>query len=297
LSERAGRRALGWLAAGAAAGIALATATLMRVDPAEPVPRGAPAAPADAVALVNGQPISREALARFTAAVARERGRLELDPAQQRRILDRLIDEELLLQRGIALGLERREPAARRAIVSAVVDGLTTGESNEPDRAALEAFLRENAAAWTVPGRITVEAARVPFGADEAAAARRAGEIAGRARAGEPLAVLAEPLEPPLPAGPSSPESFRDRAGAAVLGAVQALEPGQVSEPVRAMDGFWVVRLLAREPDALPPLDQVYEPVRQAWIQREHERRLGEAIARMRAGADVELLDSSLAAE
>jgi hypothetical protein len=288
-SRSTSRRALGWLAIGALAGIALAAASLVRA-PESTVPALAP----DVVALVNGQPIEREALARFAAVLARERGRLELDPAEERRILDRLIDEELLLQRGLALGIERREPSARRAIVSAVVDGITSDDAREPDRAALETFYRENASRWTRPGDVLVEMARVPKDAPEADA--RAAEVVRRARIGESLDVigaeLGAPIEPPLPPGRISPDALRDRVGDVVVQALLALLPGETSEPVRAFDGLWVVRLLARDPDVQPPLEAVYEPVRQAWLEREHEERLTRELALLRERATIEIAPS-----
>ncbi|RIK98486.1 MAG: hypothetical protein DCC71_20970, partial [Proteobacteria bacterium] len=171
-----GRSARIWLALGAALGIAVASATLVRRDSA---PGGAAAASGDVVATVNGQPVTRDKLARFAATLARERGRLELDAAERRRILERLIDEELLLQRGVALGLERSDPAARGAIVSAVMDAITSEQAREPERAELEALYREHANEWARPGRVTVEAARVP--ADAADADARGAEIARRA--------------------------------------------------------------------------------------------------------------------
>lgn len=280
------RRALGWLALGALAGIALAALSLVRGPEAAHTTTGS-----GVVALVNGEPIQREALARYAAAIARERGGLELDAAAQQRILDRLIDEELLLQRGIALGIDRREPSVRRAIVSAVVDGITSDGAREPDRAALEAFYRENGARWTRPGEILVEAARVPKDAPDADA--RAAEMVRRARAGESLDVigaeLGAPIDPPLPPGKIAPDALRDRVGTVVVDALLALPAGETSEPVRAFDGLWVVRLLARDSDAQPPFDAVENLVRQAWFEREHEQRLGRELAVLREAATIEI--------
>jgi hypothetical protein len=291
------RPALRWLALGAAAGIFLAAASLLRGGEAQTAkpPAG------DAVAWVDGRPVSRETLARFAAAVARERGVLEFDPATQRQLLERLIDEELLLQRGLALDLARREPAARRAIVSAVIDGLTAEDDDRPERAALEAFYRENRREWTRSGPMRVEAVLVPIaetGGSEAEARERALEAARRARAGESMAALAlaHGNRPSLPPGPLEVEALRERLGGAAVEALLGLEPGQTSEPVRGADGWWVLRLVAREPGAALPLEQVLEPVRARYQQRRHDERLREALAAMRAGADVRIADPELAA-
>lgn len=288
-----------WLLVGAIAGVAIAAATLVRGG----APGGsgaAPGLPADAVAVVNGRPITRDALARLAGAIASEQGRTDLDPADQRRILDRLIDEELLLQHGIALGLDRSEPSARRAIVSAVIDTLTTAEMREPERGELEAFYRDSGKTFVRPGPVQVEVARVPIGAiSQAEAIRRAGEIARRARAGESLAALAallgEPLDPPLAAGKTPLDALRDRVGGIVAQSIIRLSPGEISDPVQAMDGYWVVRLVAREPDARPPLDDVVEAVKQAWTQREHEARLTRAIETLRQHAEVTIAAPALA--
>lgn len=286
LPAASSRRALVWLAIGALAGIALAAATLVRGPDAT-----APAFGPEVAARVNGQPIQREALARYAATIARERGGLDLDAAEERRILDRLIDEELLVQRGLALGLERSEPAARRAIVSAVIDGITSADAREPDRAELEAFYQQNAARWTRPGDVLFEAVRVPAGAPDADAL--AAEIVRRARVGESLDVIGAELgaaiEPPLPPGKVSPDAVRDRAGDVVVQALLALPAGETSDPVRAFDGLWVVRLLARDPDVQPSLDAVYAPVLQAWVDQEHEQRLTRELATLREQAQIEI--------
>jgi hypothetical protein len=288
------------LALGALAGAALAAASLLRGGEAE-APAGPPAD--GVVAWVNGRPIARETFARFVGAAARERGVLELDPDMQRRLLERLVDEELLLQRGLELDLARREPAARRAIVSAVVDTLTAGDVAEPDPADLEAFYAETRERWLGPGPMQVEALLGPRegpGGSEGAAHARAAELARRARErwDVPALVasgLARLPEPALPGGLAPPERLRERLGAAAYETLLGLEPGEVGGPARGPEGWWVLRLVARGPGSPPPLDRVLESVRAAWLQARHEERLGEALSALRARADVRVVDPALA--
>jgi hypothetical protein len=148
---RGSARARAALAAGALAGVALAALSLVRSGDE---PRPATIRSDDAVAWVEGEPIARETYARFVAAVARERGTVDLDPDTRRALLDQLIDEELLLREGIELGLARREPGARRAIVSAVIELVTTDEGPaEPSSPELEALYTEMREQWKpLPG-------------------------------------------------------------------------------------------------------------------------------------------------
>ena len=90
---------------------------------------------------------------------------------------------------------------------------------------------------------------------------------------------------------------MRDRFGGIVVQALARLAPGETGDPVRAMDGYWVVRLVAREPDVAPPLDDVVEAVRQAWIQHDHDVQLQAEIDALRKSASIEIADPELAAK
>ena len=92
------KRARLLLVAGVVAGVGLAAAGVLRSG------RAAAGLPEGVVALVNGEAVSAEAFAQIEAAVIAERKGAPLDEVQRQRLLDRLVDEELLLQRGLELG-------------------------------------------------------------------------------------------------------------------------------------------------------------------------------------------------
>ena len=194
-----GSRSVAWLGAGALAGVAAAGLALLGGGDAPPRP--APGA----VATVNGAVVRDADYQRALAALAADR-REPIGESERRFVLDRLVDEELLVQRALELGLARSDRLVRNQLVAAMIAAVTEdAAAAEPSDAALRAFHAENADFFAAPGRLRarqlwVRAAplRTP---DEARA--RAVEAAARLRAGEPFdavaAALGDPLVAPLP--------------------------------------------------------------------------------------------------
>jgi hypothetical protein len=99
--------------------------------------------PRDAVAVVNGQAITRSDFERFVESAAGTDETASGGGEARRRLFVRMVDEELLIQRAVALGLHRRDPAARHAILSAMVASVTSAaDAGEPDEAALRGEVR-----------------------------------------------------------------------------------------------------------------------------------------------------------
>ena len=89
-ANQTSKRSLALLSLGAAAGIALAIAAVLA--PPEPLN---PGIAAEIVATVNGRPLRRAALERAAAGLSADLDRA-ITKAEKARILDRLIEEELL---------------------------------------------------------------------------------------------------------------------------------------------------------------------------------------------------------
>ncbi len=291
----ADRRARLLLALGSAGGIALAAFGIVRSGGSE-----APDT-AGAIALVNGQPISRESFARFSAAVAAERRQTELDPGTRRRLLERMIDEELLFQRGLALGLARHEPSARRSIVAALIASVgADAELGEPDEAVLRRFHQENQERFARPGRVDVDMAFVGIaGQPDALAFREAEEITRRLRAGEPLQRVREELadEPvaPLPDGLLSFETLRQYLGPTVARSAFEMQPGELSDPIRGSDGYYVLELRERTPGEIAPFEEVRSQVQGELLRSRGDEALRDYLEGLRAGGEVRILDPELA--
>jgi hypothetical protein len=258
--------------------------------------------PRGVVAVVNGQAITRGAFEHYVESAAGGGETASVDDEARRRLLLRMVDEELLFQRGIDLGLHRRDPAAHRAILSAVIASVTPeGEAGEPDEATLRSHYEENAPRFIGPERFAVEVVLVSDrGRTDAEARGEAEEVANRLREGEDVkavlasypdsSVLATPV-PPLPL-----ESVARRAGPSAANAVSQLSPGEVSDPLRDEAGYTVVALRERHPREAAPFDEVRGDVRRAYLRQRREQALRDTLDALHREADIRVLDREFVA-
>jgi parvulin-like peptidyl-prolyl isomerase len=282
------RRALWLLGLGAVAGLALAAVGIMS--------RGASAGgklPDGVVASVNGTAVRLEEYQRAVEALASDR-REPIGEPEKRHVLDRLVDEELLVQRGLELGLAQHDRRVRGDLVAAVIQAIVSeSEASEPSDAEIEAFYAENRDYFARTGRLLVRdvLVRGPPARDEQEARARAAEVAARLRGGEPFEVVDDALGDrqvaPLPADHLPPAKLREYLGPSVTRTALALAPGAVSDPVRGGSGYVVLQLVDREPGVVPPLDEIREEVRAELRRSGGDRALRAYLAELRKRADL----------
>jgi peptidylprolyl isomerase len=281
-----GTRATWLLAAGALAGLAAAAASLL--GPAG----GAQTLPPGAIARVNGTLIRAEEYERLLAGLEGDR-RTPLADEDRRRVIDRLVEEELLVQHALALGLARSDRRVRADLVSAVLGSLAAaGDGYAPGDDEVRAFYAENREFFAGPGRLWVR--QVFLAVDEGreeAARERAVTAARRLRAGEPIegvrAELGSPEVAPVPDAPLPPAKLREYLGPTALLAAFDLAPGATSEPLRSAQGYHVLQLVERETGGAPPLEEIAPQVRSELRRRADDRALRERLDQLRAEADV----------
>jgi len=282
------RRARWLLALGAATGLAIAIGSLVGGTIDRPLG-------ADPVALVNDTPIRRDDYLRALGAVATDR-RTPLDDADKHRILDRLIDEELLLQRGLALGLTERDHSVRAPLVAATID-LLARANREPTDAELRAFYDANREYFTVPGRVRVGQVFVRVeGRSETDARARADDALRRLRSGELLATVRAALgdeeTAPIPDTLLPIDKVREYVGETAARAVADLEVGATSDVVRSSMGFHVLQVRERTDPEVPPYDAIVDRVRAEWRRRADDVALRAALDDLRRGAKVRITEA-----
>jgi parvulin-like peptidyl-prolyl isomerase len=276
------------LTLGAVAGIAVAATGLLG-----PGLRVSSALPAGTVARINGQVIRDEDYERVVAGLANDR-RDGIDDAQRRLVLDRLIDEELLIQRGLELGFARQDRKVRADLTAAVIASVVTEhEDLQPSDAQLQAFYDAHRDFFTQPGRLRLQQifCRVPAAADDAAAAARAHEAVRRLRAGEAFGAVQAELGnaeiAPLPDALLPPAKLVDYLGPTPLQAALSLNVGAVSEPVRSGSGYHVLRVIERQTDATPAFAEIKPQIVAEFRRNAGEHALRAYLDTLRGRAEV----------
>lgn len=250
-------------AAGAALGLGAAVVTAL--GPLETGPDDATVA-----ARVGDGVVTREALDRAMAALAEDK-RNPIDAAERARVLDRLIDEEALVQRGIQLGLAESDLAVRKAIVDAMLQfAAAESAAKTPSDGELRAFYDSRPDLFRAEPALALEAVVLPVYRMDAmsriGAAVSAGKALDEAAAAEGGTAL------PLPTAALPRERIAGVAGPTVARIAETLKPGEVAGAAGDDGRLYIVRLAGTAPGARQDFASVRDAVEEAWRRVENER-------------------------
>lgn len=282
------RRAVWLLGVGAVVGLLMAARGLV----ASGVRQG-DSLPERVVARVNGSEILTDDYQRLVAGLERDTREVAGEKAR-RHVLDRMIDEEVLVQRGLELGLAESDRRIRANITAAMIRSiLVEVEDQKPTASQLREFYEEYRDFFTQPGRLRVHQLffRVPRSADQEAAAARAREVRERIGPGQALAELrgdyGDPEVSPLPDALLPAAKLREYLGPTALRAALELEVGEVSGPIRSGTGYHLLQVVEREPARTPDLSEIEAQVSAEWVRRAGDRALREYLDGLRDQAEI----------
>ena len=293
------------LLAGAGTGLVLAAAGILRpaVEKVPPlsveVPRpamGIEPLPPDVVARVNDRFITAQEFAQVVALDAAEGD--VMNEEGKRRVLDRMIDEELRVQRGIDLNLHLSDSRVRMDIASAIAEAaVAAAERTPPDDAALRAHFEKKRTFFAERGPLRVQHIWVAIlGGNLGEAFTRARTAATMLREKEAFGVVKEITgnshARPIPDRFLSPEELQGYIGGEALNIVLRLRAGEVSEPVRTNDGFHVVKLLERRRRAALSFEECRADVEADFGAERMQLVLEASAAELRESARVQKVDS-----
>jgi hypothetical protein len=258
--------ASGWVRWGPIVGLVVGLSALgiSVVERKPPEPRPAHVEqPQDAVARVNGVALTLAAFDRHVALL-RADGRQFPDP--DRFVIDRFIDEELLIQEGIALDLVRSSPAVRSTLLNELIAAVTAGVDAQPiTDEEIDRFLVTQAPYFAADDRLHVRAWVHPSDADDARL--------------------------PVPDGPVPTSKLRDYLPAEAIRRVSASEPGSIIA-IPADGGRELrVQLVARSSAPARSESERRSAAREEVIRQRREAAVRTYLDGLRHGARIERQD------
>jgi hypothetical protein len=211
---------------------------------------------ADAIAWVNDRPISRSSYENALQAVAGDRKSGTLRQDDRERVLQRLIDQELLIDRAIEIGLPERDPQIRNQLATAMIAFLVRraeDEATAAEEAELRAFYAEQRFRFerSAQYRVAVEGGAVP-----------------------------------LPDGWLLAKEIEQRLGPSATRQVIDLEVGE-SVVIGEGAGRYTVHLLERRDGVLVPFDEARDAVEAAYLRARSEAAVREFLEVARQHTDI----------
>ena len=228
------------------------------------------------MAQVGSRTITQDAYTRAINSVEQDR-RTPLTLADKQRILSRMVDEELLVQHGIALGLVENDRSLRSAVVREVMNSVAQSVAVDAiaDDAALKKHYLQHRSYFALPARLQVQA--VSF--SDSITATAAYQTIQTGASFEQATQTAEAWLPPIPQTLLPPAKLRTYLGPALTQVALTLKAGEVSPPQLVDGRISIVKTLHLEMDKALPFEQL-SPEMKATAQAHYERSQNEQAIR-----------------
>ncbi|MFB3079598.1 MAG: peptidylprolyl isomerase [Lysobacterales bacterium] len=245
--------------------------------------------PVGAIARVGGKIITLERYLQVLNDLAADK-RAPLSAQDRQFVIDRVIDEELLIQRGIELGLADSSPQIRKALAAAVIGQLTAeAEANLPGEQALRRLYESDPEFFTSTARYRLRWLRLPASDD---AAQRKAENAYRQLSNgvtleevrqstglEPVPILPDALLPL--------SKIMDYLGPTLASQVSMLKRGVFSKPIEGNGDLHILQLLEYQPEVLPPFEQARPVLEAEYLRRAGDDALRQYLQWLRLRSEV----------
>jgi parvulin-like peptidyl-prolyl isomerase len=204
--------------------------------------------PPEDVALVNQRPVLRSD---FVAQLENETGETfeHATRAEKLKVLDEMIREELLVQRGLELDFAETDQPTRNALAMAMdQQALAEVTTSQPTERQLQDFYEKNRGKYASDGILTVRHLVIPTSSGGTAEqrAQKAHDVVAALRAGSAVDEVKARfgLTEPRNDGDEFYFAAKIHLGDALFAQALKLKDGEVTEPLSEPDGLHVVKVI-----------------------------------------------------
>jgi len=206
-------------------------------------------------------------------------------------VLERMIEEELLIKRAIDLGMLENNPMARGTIVQQMIKNIVTeGSRIEPQENELIEFFQGNIGFFTKANRLRVKQiyfSKDDFGDEAVEKAKDAFVRLNKGENFEEVALSGSKSALKIPDTLMNLSKVREYIGPSLMREAQLLKPGYSSAPKKVSGGYKIIYLVDREDATQPEYSNIRSTVLSEFLKRRDDQSLRKYLDNLKNWYDV----------
>jgi len=205
-------------------------------------------------------------------------------------VLERMIEEELLIQRAKDLGMMSTNTMIRGTIVQQMINMIIAENSLELiEPTELKKFYKENKTFFTSADRLRVK--QIYFAEEKGKSFDRAMEAYKELAEGESLEKVIKDSDESILQVPDTLmnlSKLREYIGPSLMQIARNLQEGEFSSPKKVSEGYKIILVLERR-DAFPPdFDQIRDRVKSEYKKRKDDEALRDYLNSLKKWYEIE---------
>ena len=206
-------------------------------------------------------------------------------------VLERMIEEELLIKRAIDLGVLNDNPMARGTIVQQMIKTIIAENARyEISDSELESFFQENSGFFTKSSRLRIQQiyfSNEQLKDDSLVVAKKAYDLLKRGDDFESVSKLGSPSALKIPNSLMTLSKVREYIGPSLMNLARELEINSFTSPIEVSGGYKIIYLIDKELASPPQFNDIKASVSSEFLKRKDDQSLRSYLENLKNWYDV----------
>lgn len=206
-------------------------------------------------------------------------------------VLERMIEEELLIKRAIDLGMLNNNPMARGTIVQQMIKTIISeNDRYEISENELKEFFQQNKGFFTKSSRLRVQQIYFSdelFKGRALEEAQKAFNLLQEGRELKMVSMLGSPSALKIPNSLMTLSKVREYIGPSLMNLAKNLEVGTSTPPVMVSGGYKIIYLLDKELAKTPDFNEIKSSISSEFLKRRDDQSLRKYLENLKNWYDI----------
>ena len=206
-------------------------------------------------------------------------------------VLERMIEEELLIKRAIDLGMLNDNPMARGTIVQQMIKTIIAENARyEISDSELESFFLENSGFFTKSSRLRIQQiyfSNEQLKDDSLVVAKKAYDLLKKGDDFESVSKLGSPSALKIPNSLMTLSKVREYIGPSLMNLARELEINSFTSPIEVSGGYKIIYLIDKEMASPPKFNDIKASVSSEFLKRKDDQSLRSYLENLKKWYDV----------